>query len=367
MNQDPVRVDRIHWQRVSPILRLFESVSLGYRLSALLLSFALIGISWVGSVIIYDVCVESESLPAEQNDILSGFPWRHYSALQQQTDRSTFTSLDWIPEFVPAPLSTLGHTIVQVFLPQSDRERSDLAKADEPAWLVALLLLLWNSVIVGFLGTGLARLTATEFCLQNRTGFRGALRTSWHGAFAVLTTMVVTLMLLSILRGILWTAEFVNEFGWAGSLAVSVAWPFVLATAVFLILAIAILGFAWLLSLAAIGTDGCTGSDALSRSICYVLSHRLLSLTCVLLIGSFSFLARWTAYLILNSANDAIPQSLQTDDPDQVRQIWDFAQSLIPHAVQLSVIIAGITITYILLRQKEDGVRLESLDTIVDT
>ena len=124
-----------------------------------------------------------------------------------------------------------------------------------------------------------------------------------------------------------------------------------------------VIAFAWGVSLAAIGTDRCDGSDAISRGINYVLSQRLrtaLYFGCVLLIlwivgelaGFLGDGAAGLVYVTLPPSGDVA--ALQNQLTQTVVVLVD--------AFRFGMLFCGLTLAYLLLREHEDGIRITELD-----
>ena len=137
-----------------------------------------------------------------------------------------------------------------------------------------------------------------------------------------------------------------------------------LMLSVLTVVASIVCAIAWLLSLGAIGTDQCAGSDAMSRGISYVLSHKVYSAAVCfasILISSFAMLlTQWGITTGL-----ALVESTIRESGSVASELKDFSTVLLivfPNAVQLGVLLSAMTIAYLLLRQKEDAIHLQELD-----
>ncbi len=361
MNQDPVRISQVHWTRVFPLLRLFQAASLGCGLPAFLLAYACLLVSWTGSGLANRILSEG-SITA-----VCEFPWHAYARLQGKADRNiNARELLATTRLLPAPVSSLktstSYTLFDSSLstlsgPDSDRQ--------SVPWLLSLDLMIWNALVLGFFGTAIARSVATSFCSQTRSGIFRSLRYCGRHLRATLLSTGLIVAFLAILHLMLWSAELATRFGSMGEIAVSIVWGPIFVMGAALVLVFVVGGAAWLLSLSATGTDGCSGADALSRCISYVLSHCLWSACGVMVVTAIALTVRCLAQLILIAGHLALPEQLRTADPGVVRRIWMFMVELTPDAVHLSVFLSGLTVLYVLLRQKEDGISLDEIDGAV--
>ena len=131
----------------------------------------------------------------------------------------------------------------------------------------------------------------------------------------------------------------------------------------------------WSVSIGAIGTDDCDGADALSRGVNYFLSHKLVTFCYLHLIVLASVVAKlfgWVLWLGSSSLLDArMPQvAAQLRTPTTptttlgtalLHRTHDALQHL-PDCFQLAAFLSGLTLMYVLLRQKEDAVNITEID-----
>ena len=361
MNQDPVRVSQVHWTRAFPLLRLFESASLGCSLSAVVLAYTCLAISATGSSLI------NAGLADNSAGTLSEFSWPELSHLEGGLHREIRHVKFWqTGSLFPPPVSSLRVSVRQTYFEHSllaslfPRDLSRLSP-----WLFSTVMMLWNALVLGFFGTAISRTVATQFCLRSPTGILAAVRFAWQRWRDTLLAAGLVFVFLTVLKMFLGIADLVSRTSNVGELAVSIFWVMIFIVAVGLTLAFVVLGVAWLLSLAAIGTDGCSGTDSLSRSISYLLSHRLWSTSGVLVVTAIALTIRWLMEIMTVAGIGALSAQLINADLDAVRRGWMLAIYLIPHAVHLSVFLAGITLLYVLLRQREDGISTEEIDGAV--
>ena len=248
--------------------------------------------------------------------------------------------------------------------------------SDDP--ILAAGALGWTAFMLLIFGTAIARSTATGFCLQTRTGAVASLRFSIVSLRQSLLSTLLAVLLVSIPLGLTAFASWMAQAGRAGSWLVMVGWPLVYLLAVLSVLTGVVVGIAWLLSLGAIGTDQCAGSDALSRGINYVLSHKLKTawyLVVVLLLSKLSFflshcillaadnvLAGHFAGLMPRSKPSMVPPVEADGFAGTMLYLWHLSIGLLPAAVEIGVFLTGTTLLYILLRQAEDAVQLREMD-----
>ncbi len=365
MNQDSVRVNRIHWVRVFPLLRLFDAASLGCGLNALLLAFACLVVSWTGSSLLNRMLSDG-SITA-----VCEFPWPEYARAEGTLSTDLELRESWLTtKALPSTLGSLFVSATRVCFDGWFEGRTvSLLSSHHPvpsaSWILSADLMVWNALVLCFFGTAIARTVATRFCCQTRTGLSSAVKLAGKSLRNSLLSTGLVLLFLAILRGLLFGAGVVAQWGSFGHWAVSLIWGLIVLTLVALFLMLVLGGIAWLLSLSAIGTDNCSGAEGLSRSISYVLSHRIWTACGIGIVTVVALLVRWLLELLVAVGANGLPISLRDAPTDILRRIWMLAIELIPHAAHLSVFLAGMTILYVLLRQKEDGIGTEEIDGAV--
>lgn len=330
MNQDPVTVERIDVLKTLPAIHLLQSLRMSFRLRILLP--CLVGTAcWLIVGEISGLHALSDEMSSRWTDVRS--PIFHCVT-------------------VSGMLLTNSHP--------------DLFFS-----LLASLLL--DAIVIAFVGTAVARATATEFCTATRVGAIAGIRFSSQRALAWLLSTGLAAAIVTALMAAICCAAWLASLGAAGTTIVSLLWPLVFLMAVLTALTAIVCGFSWLLSLAAIGTDQCSGSDALSRGINYVLSHKLTSAIYLAL----TVLLAWIAYGTTKSILAAGEQLLRNRLPaeffkadtvgDTIGQqalfYWNrLLTELLPDAVHLGAFLSAITLTYILLRKAEDAVQIREID-----
>lgn len=355
MNQDPVRVHQIHWTRVFPFLRLFQAGGLGCGLSTLILAYLCLLTCWTGSTLLTWGLTESVS------DEVIGFSPTSWGLRLNWTGPLEF----WESQpALPPPVHGLTETGADTFLERASlawlfRTRSALFGTD---WYVAPVLLVWNVLVLGLFGTAMARTVATEFCQHSRSGVIASLRYAGSHWKSTLLSTGLALAFPAVLKAMVAVASLVTRLDDAWQPVAGALWGLVLLASVVLALLCIVGGLAWLLSLAATGTDGCTGAESLSRCISYLLSHPVWTAAALVLVAVVSLSVRWVVEVILAAGAVAMPAEYLSMEPNQLIHGWLFFIRMIPHAFHLSAFIAGITVCYVLLRQREDGITTEEID-----
>lgn len=327
-NQDPVSVTHVHWRKLLPWLNLLEAARLSFRMRTLVPAAVLLFASTVGP-----------------------------------QPESTSANIGWQWVTLPGPVAAVLRTV------------ENLAFRPELPDLRSVGVMLWHVLTVGLLGIAIARSSAFDFCSGTRVGATTASKFALQrtavlllstGIAIVLTSFFVVPMLAAIGFGQLWSN--------GDSLP-----PLLSLTAgIFALLALVagtVCLVGWFLALAAIGTDNCGGSDALSRGINYVLSHPWYTLWQLLIVILVSSAARQLADFLLTAGL----LLLQSRSPEIFPvPVSDLSTALasdlgvltaqhsllmqLPKVVQLAGFLSGTTIMYVLLRQEEDGIQLRELD-----
>lgn len=293
-------------------------------------------------------------------DILQSFPWQHsddsHGGLISQGHSADYSGI------APAPLAAMimaGLSLV----------------SGHDAFLRDMLVLAWSAVGMALFVTAMGRAAASEFCRESRVGVIAGLR---YGAaqfrHSLLSTGIAALLVALPLTALA-LACWLLRLGLPQPLALA-GWPVAIVLSVFLVLTATIVGTGWLLSLSAIATDRCSGADALSRGINYVLSHKLRTFFYLCLILGVASAAKHVAGLILLGGQTILEQRLQLTSAQggttesvarglfYVEAWWQPVIYAFPAAIQCGVFFAGTTIAYVLLRQKEDAVRIRDMDSV---
>lgn len=330
MNQDAVTVERIDLRKTFPVLHLFQAVRLGFRIRVLLPCLIAVG-GWLAVSELSGLSVLCDVTPSGLADVRS--PIFHLATICWR-------------------LLTNSHP--DLFYPL----------------LVALVL---DVAVIAFVGTAVARAVATEFCTSTRVGAIASIRFSLiHGLDWLLST-ALAVGIVAALTAVVCFAAWLVYAGATGAAIVSVLWPAVMLLAVLTVLATAVCGASWLLSLAAIGTDRCSGSDALSRGINYVLSHKTMSAVYLALLLAMSMITFGLTQAIVLVGKQLLENRFpaayfQATDlggnlGQQALFYWNqLITELIPNAVHLATLLSGTTLMYILLRKAEDAVQIKEID-----
>ncbi len=235
-----------------------------------------------------------------------------------------------------------------------------------------VMLEVFGALLLVIFGTAISRSAAMQFCKGSRSG-----------AFASLRFAVVQLprtILSTGLAGLIVATPIllISLLGWLAGFDLPAAlivlvWPLLVAASIFGFATSLVVGVGWILSLSAIATDECSGSDALSRGINYVLSHKTRTLVYLAITSALSTIAYWAATGLLEVA-DAILRVRFGGLVEASRNsgasggvvgnalsFWNDAFDCLPRAIEFSVFMAGITMMYVLLRYFEDAVELREM------
>lgn len=358
MNQDPVAVARIDWLRIFPSLNLVRAARLGFRVRVIAPSFLLLLLMWGGQHLICLTSASDELIDCgkggwQPRPLLASYSEQLFSGPSMpESGQAAAPQFTFDSDLFPIPVWLAIGTLRSILISRSDFGHSATA-------------FVWVILATAVCGTAVARSVATDFCTQTRTGAFSAVKFSAAHWRAYLLATCLTCFLIglpfALLRAVAWLVSFTD----IGQVLAAVCWPLIYLLAFCSILTSAIVGMGWLLSLSAIGTDRCSGADALSRGINYVLSHKLKTvgyLTWVLLTG---VVCRVLTQEILHATSAVLeplfgPASGAT--AELMSNSWTEVIHLLPSAIQTAVFLAGSTLIYILLRQAEDAVHLRELD-----
>lgn len=354
MNADAVTVDRVQLEQVFPCLRLLRSGRIACGFQVLLPSLLAVLLS-DGLETAFGPAVESAvTVPGTISD--SGG-----AALPAQPAVAALAP--------PLPAEAGGPAEAPVtaairsccgFIPQPVRQLA----ADLDGWLRQGLLsngqrwlrVVWNLMVLCLAGGSVSYACARSFSRQQRAGTLNSVRQAIRSGRAWLLSVVLAAVLLLfpwlLLAGCSGLIRLTGMATWLPDLTAAAVWScgfLCAATAV-------VVGAGWLLGIAAVMADGCTGSDALSRGINYVLSHPLRSggyaVVVLLSTGGFAELLSLLAdYAVkLGDATAAVEMArLQT------------ISSLLVRSYAFAVFFCGVTIAHLLLREREDAVVLAEL------
>ena len=331
VNQDPVKVDRVEWLRLFPGLSLLQAARLGFRVRVLV-SASLCLMVFAARQNIAEVLGDFSPPPAQQ--------WNVNGIGAQQ---------------LPRPVEAVVVGATQILAAGILNSRWEFVSVT------------WSGLVLTIFGIAVSRSAATEYCIHSRTGAFAAMQFSFRQFTAGLVSTVLAASIVLVPLLIVSVAGWVMNFGSAAAWLVEICWPvvFLFGTLSVVVTIVCLIG--WMLSLAAIGTDQCSGADALSRGINYVLSHKLLTtvyLIAVVMVSSVAtHLAQWLVESGISVTSAQIGQNAA--GTSAILSVWMTSIQQIPHAVHLGVFLSGITIMYVLLRESEDGVHLREIDGAV--
>lgn len=327
-NSDPVCINKIDWLKIFPWLQLIQAARLGVRLRVLVPSMIMV------------VCLQwstGRSLGGVMPTESLGDVWNTVGGIGM----------------APAIVTTVATIAVD---PVGGPRR---LQGEIHILTLAVILLI-------FFGTSIARSAATEFCSFSRTGVISGARFAAERSFSTLTALLLSVLIVGIwflplmLSGVLANA--------VGTTLVLGLWWLVAASTLAGVIALVVCGSGLLLAFGAIGTDKCGGADALSRGINYTLSHKLFTFWCLWFSSLVSFLTMAVTRAFVTAAADKLGRAVGFRDSSTADAAHSIAQAtmelmaLMPSAVHLGTFFSALTITYVLLRQREDGIDLREID-----
>ena len=352
MNQDPVSVDRVNWLRLFPGLHLLKAARMGCRLRILIPVYLAMLCSLNGP----QIEVRDQGLTY---DVLTLANSRH---LEPVSDVPASPS---VALSLPAPLAVAVTAASKLVLGK-----------DSATWN-CVGVLAWNLLLLSVFGVAIARATATEFCTGMRTGGIASLRFSVERLPAILLSAGIATGIVAVTLIPIAVASVFDDQSFTGAAIVMFVWVLLCLTAVLSVLAAIVCGLGWLLSIGAVGTDQCSGSDALSRGISYVLSHKLRTGWYLFVVATVSAFAKMlTAFVVsmsmtliqswlpISYGKTEFASVIATGFPPNVDLLLapNSFILLLPSAVHFGAFLSGITIMYILLREAEDAVQMREID-----
>ncbi|MEQ9406636.1 MAG: hypothetical protein RIK87_02880 [Fuerstiella sp.] len=370
MNQDPVTVNVADWGKLFPVLHLGHAMRLGFRLRVILPAFLCYTAMWLGLFYIAAATIPwfstGEPLPeTSEVDTVRPFPGHLLQPSPDASDHAVRTDAA-LPDTVtgrvlPAPVQAGLAAAAGLLTAAPLTERR-------------LLTLGWLAICLMVFAVAIARSTATQFCQQTRTGATKGLRFAASQLKKTALSTVLAAFIVAVPMVMLFISAWLSRTT-PGTWLAAMAWPVVYLLALLTVLTTLVTGLGWLLSLSAIGTDQCTGSDALSRGINYVLSHKLRTACYVTVVLIQSWLALLVSQTLLNISTAVIRprfhqlvelatgHSIEKNNlSTTVLHWWQVSVGMLPYTIQLGVLLAGLTLIYVLLRQAEDAVHLRELD-----
>lgn len=321
-NQDPVTVEAVHWDRIFPGLLILRSAGMAIR----------------PQILVPALCVTLIS--------------------------SAFSAV------FPRPSSGSGLHQSPVMLISLLQDADSLLQHGLMHAPGRLLRFLAHFVLTACFGVIICHAAARSFCRNERTGLSGGLRA---GRDHLGPVAVSGLLALTFLLSCRCSLSFMQSaFRWTG---IARAMPQFAFASVWLVAAIVVLvavvvGIGWLLSIAAVAIDRCSGTDALSRGINYTLSRPLQTAFFGILVFCAIAVSSWLLNLLSDHAAQMALSGLPTEvteiseRPDAAAEVGDrsLTVSSIPaltlQAYGFGMFFCGLTITCLLLRKLEDGVDL---------
>jgi hypothetical protein len=343
MNQDPVTIKRIQWSSVFPGLLLFRAMRIACSVQVIIPCVLLIVLCSSGQLLINDLV---QSPPVAQapfeSQLFSGgmAKWHAQPSLSVSVITGGMRLLTGIRTY-------FLHDVLQV---------------------------LWFVISVSLVGTATARVASNSVAGGTRTGAIRSLLFSCRLWKSSATAAGISLLLMVVLLALNHVAGWIVGIPGIGHGLYALLLPLTFLLAVITVLAALVLSIAWLLSLGAVGTDQCGGADALSRSISYVLTHPLRSVVYCLIVGLVAMAGRWlmnlafsvAGVLVLTYSVDGPARLVAPDQPPELStyltNVWMWLIAQIPQAYQLGIMLTGMCLAYLLLRQQVDGIRLDEQD-----
>jgi len=309
MNEDGVRVIRIDWLTAVPSLRLCEAVRFAISLHAMLPATLLMW--WAGNPLCQrlmawnftqDLVIRKESINGADPQLS-----RLLQTLNFKVQLiATGTSLEVLRSFIS----------------------------------LAFCMLLFS-----FCAIPVMRSAGSRFCSGGGNNLLACVKLSLQSWKAILVSSLLSCLLLCFLCVAFRTTRWIGDVTFSG---------LTLLAALIYVAGVFVLGFGWLLSLAAIAIDRCDGAEALSRGISYVLSRwpRVIIYAFVgyALITVCQTVFRWLARL-------AHLTIWLADDTSSLNAYSGFDE-----VIRMSIFFCEIAIAYVLLRNVEDGVSLREID-----
>ena len=309
MNEDGVRVTKIDWLTAVPSLRLCEAVRFAMSLHALLPATLLL--------------------------------WWASNPLCQR-----LMAWDFTQDLVIRKPSILGTAPQLSRLIQTLNLKVQLiATGTFSEAISSFIALAFCMLLFSFCAIPVMRFAGTRFCSGGGSNLLAGVKLSIQSWKAILVSTLLSCILLCFLCVIFRATR------WIGGVTFS---PVTILADLFYLVGVCVLGFGWLLSLAAIAIDRCDGSEALSRGISYVLSRwpRVI-------IYTFVGYAIITACQIVfwGLARRAYLTIWLADDTSSLNAFSGFDEVL-----RMSIFLCEFAIGYVLLRYVEDGISLREID-----
>ncbi|MFN8707349.1 MAG: hypothetical protein ACK50J_11760 [Planctomyces sp.] len=359
MNPDPVTVRRILPEQVFPAVQILRASRLGFSLSVMMIS--------VVALLLHCDC--SSRNPDEKSATISIGTRSIFPATAVHKPSGVVREFSLLIESVPARLPTILSATVEAF--------SQTVREGFPGNWRRLLGVIWTLMVravTAFAGGVICGADVGRD--EGIVAVRAVLTAVKRLPAALMTTgLAVVLVWLpwSLLYG---TGRFLT---WTGSASIlpSVTECFLWLMSFCCCLWTIVIPVSWMLSLAAIAVDDCHGTDALSRGISYTLSHRLQCLIYAGLTLLFMLVFGEMLQIFADAATD-VAQRFFSDRSlmmlttlIQGRDIVDQTvsgrtASTVVAAYRLGVILCGSTISYVLLRYREDGISVREMKSAAE-
>lgn len=319
MNNDAVRVSRIEFRAAMPSLLLLEAVRLAFSVQCL--------------------------FPAALGILLFAGTARLVGESSQSETEADLVA--------PSAVPVLFHCI-------QTEARMIAVRGLSGGWM-PLVRLSMCMMITGLTGVAVSRASGLRICADRRTGAVRSIRHALVWTRSIVVSCILTGLLCGIALTIFRVLLFLTTLA-AGADAPHSLWRVPGWSGAVLVIAVAaVCGMGWLLSLSAMGVDGCDGPESLSRGISYVLSRFRRTFCCAAAISGMTWLlSAGCSYLLLQAAILS-SQSLGYSSEGLESTASGFTQFrwFIVESWKLSVVFSGVTLSYLLLRQTVDGVELQ--------
>lgn len=223
------------------------------------------------------------------------------------------------------------------------------------------LSVLTRMLLLSFAGAAMARLSSERFCQGTSSALISTARRIVNCRIYLLTTcgltsglLLLALMLLRMGQGI--TSLLTDEKSSSAFLSA----PSLLGGVIFLVASGVVL-IAWLLSTTCTVVEGCDGSEALARSISYVLSRPLRTVVLLAVVVIVSYGVSSLTTLLLEAAFQLHNAGTEFGVSAISRSALENLQTVVWQSTHVSTLFAGVSSIYLLLRYAEDGVSLKEI------
>lgn len=359
MNSDPVTVRRILPEQVFPAVQILRASRLGFSFSVMMIS--------VVALLLHSDC--SSRNPAENSGTIFARAVSMFPATPVRESSAAKREISLLIESAPTRLPAILTTTSRAF--------SQKVREGFPGNWRRLLAVIWNLILVAVTAVAIGVICGADLCRDEGMGAFRAVVTAVKRLPAALMATGLAVVLIWLPWGVLFgTGRFLTWTGTA-SLLPALTEFFLWLMSFGCCLWTIVIPVSWMLSLAAIAVDDCHGTDALSRGISYTLSHRL---RCLIYAG-LTLLFMLVFGEVLTVFTDAATDVAQRFFSDralmmlttviQGRDIVDQTvsgrtASTVVAAYRLGVILCGSTISYVLLRHREDGISVREMKSAAE-